>query len=231
MKIRILFLLIIQSAFLFSQNSEISKDLKLGLILGFSNTIISYHDLNEYLIIKSYFPLDNNNELNTINSISFGIELMDKHNDSYCKIFINKNLNILFKSQHDKSLINYYGLNIDISKDLCKNKKWVIAPMLGFNISDFNLIAVSSSSTSVLTNSSLQERLFKDQIYFLKPGIDIKRFIPLSKSKNYCIGFNCFYQIELSDGKWKDIYGKLNNSFPTSKMSGFVTTINSTIYF
>lgn len=231
MKIKIILLIIIQSELLLSQNSGIFKDQKLGFTLGYSNTIKSYPDLNQYLINKNYFPLNYNNEINTLNSVSFGIELMDVQKNFYCKIYLNKNLNILSKSQPSNSIIKYIGFNIDASKDMCKNEKWVVGPMFGLNISDFNLIAVSSSSTSVLSNSNLQESLFKEQTLFLKTGIDIKRFIPLPKYINYCLGLNCFYQFEMSDGSWKDIYGMKYDAFPTSNMSGFVVTINSTIYF
>lgn len=141
-----------------------------------------------------------------------------------------KSLNITIKEVSNKSFINFTGFSFDVFKDLYKNEKWVLAPMVGISVFDLYLFAESSKITSVLTRNNLLEGFCKNELFFFKPGIEIKRKFQIG-SVPIGVGVNCYYQFELGNGKWGNFNGKYYDSFATSKISGLALFLNSTIYF
>ena len=230
MKNRLILCTILSPMLLFSQSNKLFDDYTLGFSIGFGNSIFSNKIINNSLIDKGYFPIYENAYINTINIISYGVEVGNKNTSLYCKATIQKNKNLLNVNMNEKSNINYISFSLDVYNDFCKNEKWKLSPMLGVSVNDFYLSAVSAKNISYLTQTNLIEGFSKQDVFCIKSGIDIKYKFAIW---HYFvgIGLNCYYQFEMGDGKWNDFRGNKYESISSSKMSGFVPIINTTLYF
>ncbi len=216
---------IIFPTWLFSENNSSFSNNPLGIKIGFGNSYFSYKDLNSFLTNNDYFPVDD-----TDNSFYFclGVEFTTQKSPLSISWTIQKNI---MKTDGDlKSCINYTGFKVDLFYDFCKKDKWLLAPMIGASISDVNLSAVSINKISELTKTNVQEGLSKINLFSINPGFAIRSFFSIQQLLAN-VGIDCYYQIEIGDGKWKDGSNKKIDNFATSKMTGFVFCINSTFYF
>ncbi len=225
MKIIFIICGILFPTWLFSENNTSFSNVSFGMKIGFENSYFSYKDLNDFLVNNGYYPLNDNDNLP---SLCLGIEFTTKQSPLHVSCTIQKS--IMKTDRSLQSNINYTGFGVDAFYDFCKNEKWILAPMMGVSLLDVNLFSVSQNKISELTQTNLQEGLSKMNLFCINPGFTVSRTFTIQQFLG-SVGIDSYYQIEMGDGKWKDVLNKKVDSVVASKMTGFVFGINLTFYF
>lgn len=231
MRVNFILFLFIHTTLTYAQLSNGIKDLKIGVLYGYSASSITYSLINKHLTTNSYYPIKSTNVFSVPDNVNVGFEFYKNNDPNYARVLLNKSF--LLEQKSYNSAVSHLGFSVDVFRNLLNKDKWVLAPMVGVNLLDFNLSAISISEISALTQTNMQERLSRENIWLIRTGIDMKHFvmIPFEPIKSFGIGFNIYYQIDISNGKWSHSSPNEINAFPATKLSGLVLAINTVLNF
>jgi len=213
MKGHLLIILLLLSIRVLAQDSADSKRYSLSTSFSVDNDNLNVGDLNNYLLDKGYFVTPNL-LLNTV----VGLSLRDNITPWIFKV-------LLFQGESNKlepnenSSISSLGTRMELLYDLIKNDKWTIAPLVGIQTSDYQLISFSQNGISPLTGNNLEEVSQMTDLFQFRPGFLIDRKLRISFLDLY-LGMQISYCVQIGSDSWHNSRGEVLNNLPSTNFSG-----------
>jgi len=222
MKGHFLTILLLLSIRVLAQDSADSKKLILSTNFSVDIDNLNVGDLNNYLLDKGYFVTPNS-QLNTV----FGLSLRDNTPWIFNLLLFQGEAN---NEPNEKSSISSFGTRMELLYDLIKNDKWTIAPFVGIQTSDYQLISVSQNVISPLTGNNLEEICQMTDLFQFRPGFLIDRKLRISFLDLY-LGMQISYCVQIGSDSWHNSRGEVLNNLPSTNFSGLSVGFTGRLHF
>jgi hypothetical protein len=199
-----------------SQENKLNKKVKLNFFILYGIESQCNGSLNDFLVANNYNSLS---ELQFPTYTALGVGFKNIDDPFMSQIIISKNNTNSYNNENSSSITSY-GMAVNALYDLCKNQKWIFAPLLGISISNNTLTAVSKNTISSLSGSLLEESFQKNNVLGLKLGANAEREIIIYNFA-FNIGINAYYNLNLGNKYWYSIDNSSLNNIPSVGKSGF----------
>lgn len=178
-----------------AQTQSIFNEIRIGPYFTSEMSTVSVGSLNNYLSSKSYFACSN-----TSLNRSYGISIRSISNPSLINLTFCRSESSMDKVSGN-SMINSNGMRMEYLYDLINNEKWLIAPSISYQFSNYQLMAVSQDVFSPLTGDNLEESAHVFSKDLVSVGLVIDRQICI-KFIDFFIGLHVCYNFNIAKNSW-----------------------------